>query len=216
MLIWTGMNRHYKSRLRSSFGRLGNGCHGPQEIRFLNRVVSVESNGLTYEADLRHCDLLMSSLNLNSSNSLATPGVNPHDWDGLAIEENEPETPLPDYSDPDGAIAAIYAPSMLDQSAVHRPINQFAITNRAAASRVDYTRDKPTLVQTRRRHQSTIRSRQTKRRQTKMIALHSKCHKQNKHMIAHNSHNIMMLIAQSSPPLRLLKTHHCQFLGLVP
>ena len=32
---------------------LGEGCPGPQEIRILNRVVSVDSNGLTYEADPR-------------------------------------------------------------------------------------------------------------------------------------------------------------------
>ena len=88
----------------------------------------------------------MSSLNPNSSNSSATPRVKPPDRDNVAIKENEPETPLPDYSDPDGTIAAIYAPSMLDQSAVHSPINQFAIHSRAAASRVDYTRDKTTLV----------------------------------------------------------------------
>ena len=90
-------------------GRLGEGCSGPQEIRILNRVVSVDSNGLTYEADPRHGDLLMSSLNLNLSNSSATPGVKPHDRDDLAIKENEPETPLPDYSNPDSAIAAICA-----------------------------------------------------------------------------------------------------------
>ena len=90
-------------------GRLGEGCPGPQEIRILNRVVSVDSNGLTYEAHPRYCDLLVSSLNLNSSKSSATPGVKPHDRDDLAIKENGPETPLPDYPDPDGTIAAICA-----------------------------------------------------------------------------------------------------------
>ena len=104
----------YEKALQESFeiklrGRLGEGCSGPQEIRILNRVVSVDSNGLTYEADPRHGDLLMSSLNLNLSNSSATPGVKPHDRDDLAIKENEPGTPLPDYSNPDSAIAAICA-----------------------------------------------------------------------------------------------------------
>jgi hypothetical protein len=104
----------YEKALQSSFeielrGRLGEGCPGPQEIRILNRVVSVDSNGLTHEADPRHGDLLMSSLNRNLSNSSATPGVKPHDRDDLAIKEHEPETPLPDYSDPDSAIAAICA-----------------------------------------------------------------------------------------------------------
>ena len=31
-------------------GRLGEGCPGPKGIRILNRIVSVDSNGLTYEA----------------------------------------------------------------------------------------------------------------------------------------------------------------------
>ena len=35
-------------------GRLGEGCPGPQEIRILNRVVSITEEGLTYEADPRH------------------------------------------------------------------------------------------------------------------------------------------------------------------
>ena len=91
-------------------GRLGEGSPGPQQIRIVCRCCSVDSTGLTYETDPRHGDLLTSSLNLSWSNSSATPGIKPHHGrDALAITENEPETPLPDYSNPDGAIAATCA-----------------------------------------------------------------------------------------------------------
>lgn len=171
----------YEQALQESFeiqlrGRLGEGCPGPQEIRILNRVVSVDSNGLTYETDPRHCDLLTSSLNLNSSNSSATPGVKPHDRDDLAIKENEPETPLPDYSDPDGTIAAICAEHVgpVCSSKSNQPVCN---SQPAAASRVDYTRDKTTRVQTRRRHQLTVCSHRNSRCQKHMVAHNSRCHK---------------------------------------
>ena len=69
----------YEGKLHEAFeikirGRLGGGCTGPQEIRILNRVVALGPRGLTYEADPRHTDLLMSSLNLKSDSSAATPG----------------------------------------------------------------------------------------------------------------------------------------------
>ena len=45
----------YEDALRKSFeikvrGRLGLGCKGPQEIRILNRIVSVDESGLKNEA----------------------------------------------------------------------------------------------------------------------------------------------------------------------
>ena len=54
----------FEGKLQESFeikirGRLGEGCKGPQEIRILNRVVSVDGSGRSYEADPRHCDSLM-------------------------------------------------------------------------------------------------------------------------------------------------------------
>ena len=56
-----GLQTYFEIKIR---GRLGEGCPEPQEIRILHRVVTVNSSGLTYEADPRHCDLLMSSLEL--------------------------------------------------------------------------------------------------------------------------------------------------------
>ena len=76
----------FEHTLQESFeikirGRLGEGCSGPQEIRILNRVVSITPEGLTYEADPRHCDLLMSSLGLTSESHVATAGVKPTESD---------------------------------------------------------------------------------------------------------------------------------------
>ena len=58
----------YENRLKANLEmklrrRLGEGCTGPQKIIIINRVVAVSSAGLTYEADPRHTDILMSSLN---------------------------------------------------------------------------------------------------------------------------------------------------------
>ena len=79
---WRQPLNWYEGELQKSFeikfrGRLGEGCQGPQEIRILNRVVSINSEGLQYEADPRHCDLLSSSLNLAAASHAATPGVKP-------------------------------------------------------------------------------------------------------------------------------------------
>ena len=103
----------YEEQLAKSFelkirGRLGEGCTGPQEIRILNRVVSITADGLQYEADPRHGDLLSSSLGLTSESSAATPGVKPVDRDSNAVKTDEPaDSPLLDYSDPDKVISAI-------------------------------------------------------------------------------------------------------------
>ena len=103
----------YEAQLQKSFeikigGRLGEGCQGPQEIRILNRIVSVTPEGLQYEADPRHCDLLSSSLNLAASSHAATPGVKPLDRDEHAVKSDDPEhKKLHDYTDPDKMIAAI-------------------------------------------------------------------------------------------------------------
>ena len=84
-------------------GRLGLGCDGPQEIKILNRIVSVDESGLRYEADPRHTDLLMASLNLSEANAAVTPGVKPSDRDEFAVKADEDLSLL----SPDAAIAAI-------------------------------------------------------------------------------------------------------------
>ena len=66
----------------------------------------VEEEGLTYEADPRHTDLLLASLNMSECTGEATPGVKPLDRDEHAIKTDEPSTPTLD-PDPIKAIAAI-------------------------------------------------------------------------------------------------------------
>jgi len=110
----------YETELKKSFeikirGRLGLGCKGPQEIRILNRLVSVGEHGLTYEADPRHTDLLMASMNLTSANSSATPGIKPVDRDEFATKGDELDT---SQLSPDAAIAAICRPSSCGPSKI--------------------------------------------------------------------------------------------------
>ena len=69
-----------EAKLAESFelkirGRLGVGCPGDNEIRILNRVVRITDEGLEYEADPRHVDLISESLELVESNKAVTPGV---------------------------------------------------------------------------------------------------------------------------------------------
>ena len=84
----------YENKLRESFqikirGRLGEGCEGPQEMKMIHRIVTLDGDGLTYEADPRHCDLLMSSLDLTTSSSAYSPSVKPTDRDDHAQKHNE-------------------------------------------------------------------------------------------------------------------------------
>ena len=78
--------------LRKSFdikvrGRIGVGCSGDNEIRILNRIVRVTERGLEYEADPRHVDLIVQSLNLEKSKPVATPGTKNPD-PGLETEKS--------------------------------------------------------------------------------------------------------------------------------
>ena len=59
----------YEGELKKSFeikvrGRLGLGCTGPQEIKILNRIVRWTTEGLEYEADPRHVEIMLAQLEL--------------------------------------------------------------------------------------------------------------------------------------------------------
>ena len=99
------LQKHFEIKIR---GRLGEGCEGTNQIRILNRVVTITPEGLQYEADPRHGDLLTSSLSLSETSHAATPGVKPMDRDEHAEKSDEPDQiNLLDYSNPDQVIAAI-------------------------------------------------------------------------------------------------------------
>lgn len=70
-------------------GRLGEGCGGEQQLRILNRIITLSEDGLIYEADPRHIDILMNSLNLAESNAVTSLGVKPSDRDEMANKLNE-------------------------------------------------------------------------------------------------------------------------------
>ena len=104
---------HYEQKLAEHFelkirGRIGEGCAGPNEIRILNRCVKLTTEGLIYEADPRHVDLLADAFNLTSKSSgVGTPGVKEPDADGEATKSE------------DGACTAAAIPFSDDDTAPH-------------------------------------------------------------------------------------------------
>ena len=64
-------------------GRLGPDVNDDKSVRILNRIVTWKEDGIHYEADQRHAEIIVRQLGLkDSSNSLSTPGVK-------AAEDNE-------------------------------------------------------------------------------------------------------------------------------
>ena len=84
----TELAKHFEIKIR---GRMGPGgdC---TEIKILNRILRLTPEGLTYEADPRHVDLLASSMNLDASKGVGTPGVKDPvaDYAAAATKHNEP------------------------------------------------------------------------------------------------------------------------------
>ena len=79
---------HFELKLR---GRLGENCTGVQQLRILNRIVTRTEEGLVFEADPRHVDLLAGSLGLTAANSVLTPGVKDPNPDYDSQKHNEGE-----------------------------------------------------------------------------------------------------------------------------
>ena len=94
-------------------GRLGVGCPGDDEIRILNRLVRVTSEGLEYEADPRHVDLIVESLELADSKPVATPGVKNPIPELEAQKTSEPASSTPVQVD-ESETAASYPENLLD------------------------------------------------------------------------------------------------------
>ena len=71
-------------------GHIGEGTGCVKEIRILNRILRLTDQGLRYEADPRHAELLVQALDL--TNSVTTPGVKgPSDdtnYDAMIIDED--------------------------------------------------------------------------------------------------------------------------------
>ena len=56
-----GMTKTFECKTK---GRLGRAKDDLKEMRMLNQIVRITDNGLRYEADPRHAELLAKSLNL--------------------------------------------------------------------------------------------------------------------------------------------------------
>ena len=82
-----GLASHFELKIK---GRLGLGPNDGKEMRVLNRIVRVNADGLQYEADPRHVELLAKSLGLADSKPVATPGVKkPFEDAVMDLELNE-------------------------------------------------------------------------------------------------------------------------------
>ena len=67
-----GLATHFELKIK---GRPGDDPDDCKEKRVLNRIVRIDSNGLHYEADPRHVELLAKSLGLEECKTVVTPGV---------------------------------------------------------------------------------------------------------------------------------------------
>ena len=83
-----GLAKSFELKLR---GRIGEGLEGDNDMRILNRVAQIVPEGLIYEADPRHTEMLSNSLGLTAANSCVTPGVKEVDVDLDVIKNNEAE-----------------------------------------------------------------------------------------------------------------------------
>ena len=59
-------------------------------MRILNRVVEMQPDGLTYEADPRHVEIMLNSMGLTDANAVMTPGVKEGVADYSTPKLNEP------------------------------------------------------------------------------------------------------------------------------
>ena len=67
------MKKRYEVKLR---GRLGPGPKDDKSIRILNRILEWTNAGLVYEADQRHCEIIIQELGLmKGKETLSAPGV---------------------------------------------------------------------------------------------------------------------------------------------
>ena len=64
----------YEVKMR---GRLGPSGDDKKSIRILNRVVQWTPEGIRYEADQRHAEIIVQQLGMEKANPVSTPGIKP-------------------------------------------------------------------------------------------------------------------------------------------
>ena len=92
-------------------GRIGSEEGDMKEMKILNRIVRITPEGLMYEADPRHAELLAQSLGLTDSKSVVTPGVKQTGTEEEAVKINQ---------DADDDIAALRKPVTMFKKPANR------------------------------------------------------------------------------------------------
>ena len=81
----------YEKRLGQSFELKINGRIGEdtdlKTVRILNRIVTLTDEGLIYESDPRHAELISRNVALEEGKGVGTPGVKPPDFSNEAVKE---------------------------------------------------------------------------------------------------------------------------------
>ena len=108
---------HYEKGLASKFeckmkGRLGVEPGDLKEMRVLNRIVRITDEGLNYEADPRHAELLVKSMGLERCKHVATPCVK------KAFKESAMDLVLDDDKEEEIATPVVSASLKIDQRKV--------------------------------------------------------------------------------------------------
>ena len=87
-LVWF-TNELEKVLKISNRGILGPEKHHVQEIRLLNRILAWDNDGIRYEADQRHAEILVDAFKLSDAKGVETPGVKPtKDDEGKDVGES--------------------------------------------------------------------------------------------------------------------------------
>ena len=94
-------------------GRLGTGDNDMKEMRVLNRIVRITPDGLLYEADPRHAEMLIKAFKLEDSKPVVTPGVKPSD------PEPDPDKLDHEVAEEIHAIISSLSPSKCRRSRFH-------------------------------------------------------------------------------------------------
>ena len=98
-----GLQQSFDCKLR---GRIGEDPVDLKEVRVLNRILRLTTDGLLYEGDPRHAERLGKAIGIVDCKRISTPGVkwvDNGDGDGDAVmDSEEPETP-PDVVAPDSS-----------------------------------------------------------------------------------------------------------------
>jgi hypothetical protein len=99
ILGWANDLDWFKERITDKYeikhrGRLGPGDSDDKQIRILNRVVWWNHEGIHYEPDQRHAEIMVKMMGVRDKSSVVTPGVKPcddkeEDGDDEQVEESK-------------------------------------------------------------------------------------------------------------------------------